>query len=133
MPATFQKTIELKLQNSHDKFAFLDDILAKTKILADHEKEIGEVLYQLDKKSLAIKLEKCEFAKKEIIWLGFQITPTGITKSKKKCESINKLKTPKKLIILGLQTPLNKILIQNRRVIRTTTSTTIKKQCKITE
>ena len=79
MPATFQKTIELKLQNSHDKFAFLDDILAKTKILADHEKEIDEVLYQLDKKSLAIKLEKCEFAKKEIIWLAFQITPTGIT------------------------------------------------------
>ena len=32
-----------------------------------------------------------------MIWLGFQITPTDITPTKKKCNSINKLETPKTL------------------------------------
>ena len=98
MPATFQKTIDVTLQNCHNNFAFLDDILVKTKgNLTDHEKEIDKELYQLDKDNLAIKLQKCEFAKKEIIWLEFQITPTGITPTRMKCDSINKPKTPKTL------------------------------------
>ena len=59
MPATFQKTIDVTLQNCHNKFAFLDEILVKTKgNLTDHEKEIDKELYQLDKENLAIKLKK---------------------------------------------------------------------------
>ena len=42
-------------------------------------------------------MQKCEFAKKQITWLGYEITPTGITPTKKKCESKNKLETPKTL------------------------------------
>ena len=82
-----QKTIDVTLQNCHNKFAFLDDILVITKgDISDHEKEIDKILHQLDKENLAIKLQKCEFAKKEITWLGFQITPTGITPTKRKCD-----------------------------------------------
>ena len=98
MPATFQKTIEVTLRNCHNKFAFLDDILVITKgSITDHEKELDKILYLLDKENLAIKLQKCEFARKQITWLGYLITPTGITPTKKKCESINKLETPKTL------------------------------------
>ena len=65
MPATFQKTIDVTLRNCHKKFAFLDDILVITKgNIADHEKELGKTLQLLDKENLAIKLQKCEFAKK---------------------------------------------------------------------
>ena len=98
MPATFQKTIDVTLRNCHNKFAFLDDILVITKgKLSDHEKELDKILHRLDKENLAIKLQKCEFAQKQITWLGYEITPTGITPTKKKCESINKLETPKTL------------------------------------
>ena len=98
MPATLQKTIDVTLRYCHNKFAFLDDILAITKgSIADHEKGLDKILYLLDKENLAIKLQKCEFAKKQITWLGYQITPTGITPTKKKCESINKLEIPKTL------------------------------------
>ena len=97
MPATFQKTIDVTLRNCH-KFAFLDDILVIPKgSIAVHEKELHKIIYQLDKENLAIKLQKSEFAKKNITWLGYQITPTGITPTKKKCESINKLEIPKTL------------------------------------
>ena len=98
MLAIFQKTIDATLQNCHNKFAFLDDILVITKgNISDHEKEINKILYQLDKENLAIKLQRCDFAKKEIIWQGFQITRTGITPTKTKCDSINKLEIPKTL------------------------------------
>ena len=99
MPATFQKTIDVTLRNCHKKFAFLDDILVITKgNILDHEKELDKILYLLDKENLAIKLQKWNLVKKkQITWLGYDITPTGITPTKKKCESKNKLETPKKL------------------------------------
>ena len=66
MPATFQNTIHVTLRNCHNKFAFLDDILVITKAnITDHEKELDKILYILDKENLAIKLQKCEFAKKK--------------------------------------------------------------------
>ena len=65
MPATFQKPIDVTLRNFHNKFAFLDDILVITKRnITDHEKELDKILYLLDKENLAIKLHKCDFAKK---------------------------------------------------------------------
>ena len=98
MPATFQKTIDVTLRNFHNKFAFLDDILVITKgNITDHEEELDKILFLLDKENLAIKLQKCEFAKKQKTWLGYEITPTDIIPTKKKCESINKLDTPKTL------------------------------------
>ena len=51
--------------------------------MTDHEKELDKILYQLDKENLAIKLQKCEFAQKQITWLGYEITPTGITPTKR--------------------------------------------------
>ena len=98
MPATFQKTIDVTLKNFHNKFAFLDDILVITKgNITDHEEELDKILFLLDKENFAIKLQKCEFAKEQITWLGYEVTPTGITPTEKKCESIDKLDTPKTL------------------------------------
>ena len=57
MPATFQKTIDVKLRNCHNKFAFLDDILVITKgNKTDHEKELDKILYLLDKKKSSNKI-----------------------------------------------------------------------------
>ena len=101
MPATFQKTIDKTLEGIHSKFAFMNDILIITKgSLNDHEKEIDKVLNLLDKENLRIKLQKCEFAKTNLVWLGFKIHPNGIIPNNKKCESIVNLdtrKTPKQL------------------------------------
>ena len=89
MPATFQKTIDKTLQNIKTKFAYLDDILVITKgNLQDHETEIDKILKQLNEENLAINLQKCEFAKPQITWLGFKVTPNRVTPSKPKCEAI---------------------------------------------
>ena len=98
MPATFQKTMDKTLESINTKFAFLDDILIITKgTLTEHEQELDKVLNLLDKENLAIKLQKCEFPKAELIWLGFKIHPNGIIPTKQKCDSISKLEIPKTL------------------------------------
>ena len=84
MPATFQKTIDKTLESVNSKFAFLDDILIITKVfLSQHEREIDKVLNLIDKENLAIKLQKCEFAKTEPTWLGFKKHPNGISPTHK--------------------------------------------------
>ena len=98
MPATFQKTIDKTLEGIHSKFAFLDDILVITKgSIREHENELDKNLNRLDNEGLAINLQKCELAKNIIEWLGFTITPSGITPLITKTEAITKLDNPKTL------------------------------------
>ena len=98
MPATFQKTIDKTLEGCKDYFAFLDDILIATKgKLKEHEETLDIILDRLNKEGLAISLQKCEFAKQEIEWLGFKITPHGVTPLITKTEALQKLDIPKTL------------------------------------
>ena len=98
MPATFQKTIDKTLEGINSKFAFLDGILVITKgALNEHENELDKILEKLDKENLAINLQKCEFGKNTIEWLGFKITSQGTTPLITKTEAIMKLEHPKTL------------------------------------
>ena len=98
MTATFQKTIDKTLEGRKNYFAFLDDILIATKgKLKEHEETSDIILDRLNKESLAISLQKCEFAKQKIDWLGFKITPHGVTPLITKTETLQKLDTPKTL------------------------------------
>ena len=96
MPATFQKTIDKTLEGCKNYFAFLDDILIATKgRLKEHEETLDIILDRLNKEGLAISLQKCEFGKQQIEWLGFKITPHGVTQLITKTEALQKLDTPK--------------------------------------
>ena len=98
MPATFQKTIDKTLEAISSKFSFLDDKLVIIKgTIKEHELELDKILQKLDLEGLAISLQKCEIAKNTIEWLGFTITPTGITPLVTKTEAIMKLDNPKTL------------------------------------
>ena len=92
MPLTFQKTIDKTLHDINSEFASLNDILIITKgTLDEHEKEIDKIIHRLNEENLAISLQKCELAEEEIIWLGFTITPNGVTPTKQKCDTIKDL------------------------------------------
>ena len=83
--ATFQKTKNKTLQNINTKVAYLDDILVITKgSLQVLENELDKIMRKLNEENLAINLQKCEFAKEEARWLGFKVTPNGVTPTKSK-------------------------------------------------
>ena len=54
-------------------------------------------MQRLNDENLAINLQKCEFAKEQITWLGFVVTPNGVTPTKEKCDAKKNLDHPKTL------------------------------------
>ena len=97
MPALFQKAIDLTLTNWNNTYAYLDDILIITEGLVEEHKEILEKnLRRLDEEKFAISLDKCNFACKQIEWLGFHIDCERTTPLSRKTDAIEKLLHPKR-------------------------------------
>ena len=98
MSAKFQKSIDLTLTNCSNTYACLDDLLSVTKVSIDiHKQKLQMILERLDSESLAISLDKCNFACKKDEWLGYTINSEGTTSLIRKTEAIEKLSPPKTL------------------------------------
>ena len=96
-PATFQHLMNDIFRDMLDYcvIIYLDDILIFSKSQADHDCHVEEVLARLRKHHLYAKLEKCEFDRTEIEFLGYIITTTGIKMDPKKVDSITSWPQPK--------------------------------------
>ena len=96
MPAEFQKAIDLTLTNCTNTYAYLDDILIVTKGWLDvHKQKLQSVLKKLDEENLAISMDNCKFACKQVEWLGFTVNSEGTKPLIRKTEAIEKLSPPK--------------------------------------
>jgi hypothetical protein len=60
----------------------------------DHVKVLEQVLQCLHSHNLKINLEKCFFGNKEVLYLGFTLTPEGIKPGKNKLKAIKDAKPP---------------------------------------
>ena len=67
---------------------YLDNILIYSKDKASHKEHVQEVLQQLCKDGLYIKLEKCEFHTDTTECLGYQLFPSRPTMSVEKVQTI---------------------------------------------
>ena len=95
MPAEFQKAIDNTLKSFKDTYGFLDDIIIVSGGgIKCHKEKVFKCLQNLDRENLSLNLEKCNFAKNEIDWLGFAINQNGIKPLVSKTEAIQNLKAP---------------------------------------
>ncbi|KAF8624955.1 hypothetical protein AX17_006960 [Amanita inopinata Kibby_2008] len=67
---------------------YLDDILIYSNNPADHKKHVHEVLCRLQKHELYAKAEKCKFSKDTVKYLGYVLSPEGLTMSTDKIKTI---------------------------------------------
>ncbi len=67
---------------------YLDDILIFSKDQEIHDKHVRLVLATLREHGLYAKLEKCEFDKSLVAFLGYVISPDGIFMDKSKVKTI---------------------------------------------
>ena len=95
-PATMQALVNDVLREYLDVFcvAYLDDILIYSKTLEEHIEQVRKVLRALQQKSLLVKLEKCEFHKQSVRFLGYILTINGIKMDPKKVEAVLNWPTP---------------------------------------
>jgi len=76
---------------------YLDDILIYSDNITQHWSHVKEVLKQLRKAGLYMKAEKCEFHSDFVKYLGYVLSPAGLTISNTKVKTIQEWPEPKKV------------------------------------
>ena len=89
-PSTFQHYVNDVLRPYLDVFctAYIDDILIYSDNLEEHKKHVNLVLDALDQANLQLDVDKCEFYKTEVLYLGLLISTDRIRMDPKKIEAI---------------------------------------------
>ncbi len=89
-PATFQRHVNSVLRHFIDKFVvvYLDDILIYSANVEEHRKHVRLVLQTLREHQLYAKAEKCDFHTTKVDYLGFIISPDGVSMDLSKVEDI---------------------------------------------
>ena len=64
--------------NWRDCIAYLEDIIVFGKIFEKHLQRLNMVLKRVANARLKIQLDKCEFAKQSVIYLGHLVSKNGI-------------------------------------------------------
>jgi len=95
-PAFFQHLMNDVFREHLDHFViiYLDDILIYSDSLEDHTEHVKLVLSILRKHGLYAKLEKSSFHQTQVEYLGFIISPSGITMDPSKTSTIKAWPTP---------------------------------------
>ncbi len=98
-PAVFQGFIQWVLHEHLGIFCvvYLDDILIFSHSQHEHDCHVHKVLCALSKHGLLALVDKCEFDKESLEYLGFIIGKDGITMHPKKLDTIKAWLVPKSI------------------------------------
>ena len=98
MSNEFQRVMDSKLETILFTNCYLDEMLIASKgSFLDHKNSVFKILSTLDDYSFAVKWSKCNFFPKEVEWLGFKDSSTGISPMFDKTKAIRDLLIPKNL------------------------------------
>jgi len=98
-PTAFQRFMNDIFSNLLDVCVviYLDDILIYSNNMSEHHRHVKEVLKRLHKAGLYTKAEKCEFHSELVEYLGYILSPSGLTMSNDKIKIIQDWPEPKKV------------------------------------
>uniref|UniRef100_A0A1I8BLI1 RNA-directed DNA polymerase n=1 Tax=Meloidogyne hapla TaxID=6305 RepID=A0A1I8BLI1_MELHA len=111
-PAIFQKLMDELISGLNGVFAYLDDLIIVSKNEREHKEVLFELFERIENYGLKIQLEKCNFFKSELKFLGHIVSKEGIKPDPEKKSIIQKLQRPKdgNARVRG---PLDKLLQKN--------------------
>ena len=127
-PGSFQAYVNDVIREYLDKFAvaYLDDILIYSNTLEEHILHVRQVLKKLLEHGLFVKLEKCEFHVQKISFLGFVISPEGISMDPAHISTISDWPVPRSVtdiqIFLGFANFYRRFIDGYSRVVLPITS-----------
>ena len=90
----FQRLMDSVLGDLQPKIAavYIDDITIFSPTLEQHYEDVNRVLERLSIANLKFNVNKCAFAREEVIVLGFKVSKDGINPNTAKIQGINDLK-----------------------------------------
>lgn len=74
---------------------YLDDIIVVGRTLEEHEAWLEKVFTQLHEAGLKLSLEKCQFYRTSVMYLGHVVTAGGVAMDPKKLEVITTWPMPR--------------------------------------
>lgn len=93
-PPQFQRTMNLIFCDLPNVLVYLDDIIIFSDSLQEHMKHLNVVFKRLKTHQLKIQLDKTEFFKKELLFLGHIISEKGIQPNPEKVKAIKDFPVP---------------------------------------
>ncbi|KAK3519646.1 hypothetical protein QTP86_015266 [Hemibagrus guttatus] len=95
-PAVFQALINGVFQDLLGKgvIAYIDDILVYSTTMEEHVRQVREVLTRLQRHHLYVKLEKCEFHRSTVTFLGYEISRQGVEMDVVKVRAVTEWPAP---------------------------------------
>ncbi|CAG4983670.1 unnamed protein product [Parnassius apollo] len=96
-PSTFQKLMNACLSGLQGSrcFVYLDDIVIYSFDLSSHIDNLNAVFKRLRNYNLKLQPEKCEFLRKEVIYLGHIIGEHGVKPNPEKVRAVTEFPVPK--------------------------------------
>lgn len=96
-PSVFQRTMNKILAKVKNKFAlvYMDDVLIPSRSFEEGLERLEEVLKIISENGLTLNLSKCSFFRREIDFLGFEISGDGIWPGARKIVAVQHFSTPK--------------------------------------
>lgn len=95
--ATMQRAMDLILGPELEPFCFvyLDDIIITSPDFVTHIKVLEEVFNRLKDANLTINLEKCNFCRSSLSYLGYEVDKNGLHTSEQKVSAVQNFPIPK--------------------------------------
>lgn len=95
---TFQCFMDNIFMDINSIFVYIDDILVSSETQTQHYEDLQAVLSILAENNRQISLDKCEFFKDNINFLGYNISFKGLIPTKQKLHQIQESPEPKVLV-----------------------------------
>ena len=73
---------------------YIDDVLIYSKTFQDHLRDLEEVFDRLIEANMQLKPSKCHFFRRQLIYLGHQVSAEGIQPDPKKVQAIKEMPAP---------------------------------------
>ncbi len=115
-PAAFQRMMDVVLRGITWRhcMVYMDDVIIYSSSWSDHMSHITSVLQRIQDAGLTVGLSKCHFGKKEISFLGYNVSREGIRPDPRKVTSIRAFTRPSTLTelrsFLGLASQFRKFV-----------------------
>jgi hypothetical protein len=94
-PPTFQRAMNIIFAHMPNVLVYMDDIIIFSDNLTEHLKHLESVFKQLSHFNLKLQLDKTEFFKRELLYLGHVISEEGIKPNPLKLAAIKEFPLPK--------------------------------------
>lgn len=95
-PSAFSRLMTVAMSGLHyDKcLIYLDDLICFGRNLETHNKNLTDIFQRLRKVNLKINPEKCQFLKKQLLYLGHVVSSKGVLPDPEKTKSVQNFPVP---------------------------------------